>query len=237
MARQSDVLKVYLPKWPAMTVVGRPLMDPAQVAEVMVRTTNWLHSCNSKDWEAKVWRLLGREQPLKYGDEWAAVQEVHETYKVLPLEYLDNSRIRSSWIGGPHGWLDWSGNVRCNNYNIGKWPSAVEVLNEWQLIAKTFPFLDLRCQLWSVEAGTAGNEEEGRPVVEFVVRNGKARACAPKKSLPFPTWAFEETGVRNIGLRDMGQGCTEETLREALSVTRERLAGSSLGWRLLLEGA
>ena len=55
----------------------------------------------------------------------------------IELEYLSNHRIVSSWIGGPHGWCNWEGNIGCNNYNIGKHPSCKEVYNEWIKMSAT----------------------------------------------------------------------------------------------------
>jgi hypothetical protein len=125
--------------------------------------------------------------------------------------------IMSSWIGGPHGWIDWEGNIGCNLYNIGKWPAMIDVEWEWNSIAKAFPFLKLRAQLFSGEI----SEEGITPLVEYVVADGAVRCMEPTACLPLPTQEeIDQHLSANVGAlfaRKKGRerGCTLETFAQA----------------------
>jgi hypothetical protein len=143
-----DVGSVALPKWPAMVVVGESV-TPEQAAEILVRTDNWHISTNDKAWGRAVretvglppssWELPEGEDRLERLKEiWAAEDRFRQEVGVLQLEYLSNSQIASCYVGGPHGWCDWTGRIGSANYNIGKWPGADTVLEEWERIAAAF---------------------------------------------------------------------------------------------------
>lgn len=51
-----------------------------------------------------------------------------------------------------------------------------EVYDEWKMVAKAFPFLELQCRLMNGETC----EEETVPVIDFFVNNGKVRMSKPK---------------------------------------------------------
>jgi len=63
--------------------------------------------------------------------------------------------------------------------NIGKWPSATEVYQEWQLIASAFPYLNLTCRLLHHEAGYS--ERTPGIAVVYEVKEGKVKARYPYK--------------------------------------------------------
>jgi len=202
---------VTLPKWSALTVTGNPVTRE-QAAEILIRTNSW-YGCNDRKWEAAVWQSIGLEKETGYGLSYEERKEVN--LGLLTLDYLVNDRIMSCWIGGTKGWCDWNGNIRTRNYNIGKWPTVEEVQIEWEVIAQTFPYLDLRAVLWSQEAGQPEND----PLVEFIVREGKVEVSEnPTHPVLEPEYTFSD-GYDYRAER----GCSLETLHWAIDLTRKAI--------------
>lgn len=217
-----------VPKWPALIVHGDPV-NKRQAAEIIVRTAGELfwNYTNDREWQATINGLTGCCEPghdipdgerraawVRYG-EWE--ESFEEEIGALRLEYLNNHQVASAWVGGPHGWCSWGGEIGCRSYNIGKWPSVKEVHLEWGGIASAFPFLSLRSQLWDRES----TEEGGRPVVEFAVQGGEARVMDPESSLgETAEFGVEAVVASLVGGVHRERGCTEEMLREALDIAR-----------------
>ena len=114
-----------LTKWPRLLVTGRRVSED-QANEILIRTDDWWLSTNDRQWEAEIKRIAvdvagmpvePRRDQTGYGDEgmdlfreyYAAREAWRKSLGILELGYLSNSRIVSSWIGGPHGWCDWTG--------------------------------------------------------------------------------------------------------------------------------
>lgn len=174
----SNVLDVALPKWPALIVVGNSV-NTEQAEEILIRTSGLYCYTNDKEYSDQLASIFNLEIK-KYGQpEYKSLMRQRERFRILDLEYLVNERICSCWVGGPYGWCDWDGTIGCLNHNIGKWPDVKTVLNEWRLIARTFPYLNLRCQLLDKEACF----EDGKPLVEYVVANGKVEVKLPTELL------------------------------------------------------
>jgi hypothetical protein len=108
--------------------------------------------------------------------------QVKKQLGILDLEYLQNYQIASSYLSGPHGWCSWTGVICCDGYGIGKWPTVEEVLVEWKLIANTWPFLNLKCQLLSNE----NNDSSSKPLIQYIVKNGEVSLSLPKDLLFLP---------------------------------------------------
>lgn len=214
MTTRNELLDRGLPKWPAFTVYGKRV-TAEQAMEIIIRTDYVFGyiSCNDRDWIRQIARVIGlplTDDFLGYDDK--ALRAFAEKIGHISTEYTSNHRVMSSYIGGPHGWIDWSGNVFCNSYNIGKWPSVEEVFNEWSKIAEAFPYLELTNQLFS---GEAGSDEEIHPVVEFEVKGGKVE-------IKEPAVAHRVTGCDLVGSM-MGilgsgreRGCTIQMFEKAL---------------------
>lgn len=137
-------------KWPRLLVVGEPVTE-RQANEIIIRTTNWSGLfTNDKTWERGVSAVLtkfGHPGLGHHSTGWSdAVVAWQERIGALDLFYLNNNRIMSAWYGGPHGWCDWNGDIGCTTWNIGKWPSNLEVSEDWRAIAAAFPYLELRAQ-------------------------------------------------------------------------------------------
>ena len=220
-----DVDSIGLPKWPAMVVVGEHITSQ-QAMEILVRTDHWSLGTNDKEWARAVREVVGLPpdeweanvslDTLK--ERWAATDRFRAELGVLDLEYLGNSQIASAYIGGPHGWSDWNGRIGTSSYNIGKYPDAATVLQEWQTIAAAFPFLRLWCQLFNGEQCEAGT----RAVVEYVIAEGRAIAQAPTDRTQKPTEGDIAGQIEAIarGYHGRERGCTLERLRHAVSYVR-----------------
>ena len=226
-------LNIELPKWTAMTVMGERVTR-AQAAEILIRTNDWVSSCNDQEWMAAVWRAIDADVTLVNNRpqvSLSSLQAATERLRALGLTYLHNERIMSAWFGGPHGWCDWSGNLHTTNYNIGKWPSVAEVRADWKAIAEAFPFLRLRCQLWSGEASA----KEIAPLVEFVVARGKVRVIVPKAPLLHPSSVGVDV-LRAFNPKEGSfRGCSEQVLKWAIETTAGNLPRPSVWDRLVSE--
>ncbi|QPL14111.1 hypothetical protein QEH48_gp082 [Streptomyces phage TurkishDelight] len=196
-----------LTKWPRLLVTGQPI-TPEQADEVLIRTANpWLLQVNDRDWNATVARVFNLDV-ADYGHAtMESTRAAVERYGLLELSLIYTSRISSSWIGGPHGWCDWDGRIGSSNYNIGKWPEADHVTAEWELIARTFPYLDLTAQLVT-------NEGAGQVAAEWRVKNGTAEPCTPGAQITELTELSEADVIGRLFLGGE-RGVPEDRLRDA----------------------
>lgn len=154
-------------------VVGDPV-TVEQANEIIFRTNYRWATSNSKKFEKSIYKALDIETN-QYG--WPQIsKDFLDRYRILDLNYLNNSRILSCWVGGPHGWCDLGGKIICNTWNIGKWPEVEEVLEDWETIAEAFPYLRLKSELV-----TDGGE--GESVIGFKVSKGKVETYTPTEDL------------------------------------------------------
>lgn len=204
---------VDLTKWPRLLVTGDPVTEE-QANEILIRTDDWWISGNDRAFTVAVAQVAAEfGRPLDtFGraGEWAAVRDWCARMGVLDLCYLNNHRVMSAWIGGPHGWCDWAGRIGCANYNIGKDPSVEAVHDDWTAIAEAFPFLHLRAQLVPDEG------EAPHPAVEWLVRGGKAHLVESIGLLAPP---HEFGGISDMRGMFIGgeRGVTLDRLRAALA--------------------
>lgn len=208
-----------LPKWPAMVVVGNTITRE-QAAEILIRTNSFPPSINDDEWSAQIHEAFGI--PLDDGTysqpRWDAWDAMCRTFAILPIDYLHNSRIASAYVGGPHGWCDWNGTIFTNSYNIGKYPSVEDVRDEWKLILKAFPFLNLTCVLFDRETCETG----GVPIVSYTVRNKRVTVTLSPK-FTIPTVDNFESTILNLGAPGRERGCSLETLKSAIEITKQHL--------------
>lgn len=231
----SELSKEYveglgLPKWPGLLVVGERITR-RQAAEMIVRTHHLSYiSGNDKRFTAQIREAYGLAPEPDWGDRSTQEQRSEQLkqaaekvelarrkyHTVLCMHLGLGQRIVSSWIGGPHGWLNWDGTVFSDNYNIGKHPSAGQTFEEWGAIAKAFPFLRLKSQLLDREIG----EEGARAVVEFRVADGKVTAHEPQGLLLAPNDNMDElyaSFADSIRSNTRERGCTIHQLKQALA--------------------
>ena len=237
---KEELFNKGLPKWPALVVKGKPVTED-QAKEIIIRTDSFYFGCNDRAWEAEINSMVygdgaGNARNVNDLDDylrkkhnideknWTAYYEAKDSYSkkygvLEDLNLLHNSRIASSWIGGPHGWCAWNGRIGCSNYNIGKWPLVEAVYNEWVIIAEAFPFLELKCQLMESEAG---ENEEPKPVVEYEIKNGKVKIYEPKDILDYPVFGSEDM-IRRFADPHAERGCSSKTLKEAFEFVEKKM--------------
>lgn len=213
-----------LTKWPRLIVKGESV-TPEQADVILVRTRYPWVSSNDKEWQREVeealglpdsellWKFQHETQSLGMKYDWTEHSRVSEAawkrLGMIKLNYLYNECIESSWMGGPHGWCDWDGTIGCATHNVGKWPDVEELTHEWQLIAETFPFLTLDCQVVT-EGG------EGELAAQWHVTGGIARQVEltrlirPIEEVPFTDVFFNPMRERGVSI---------ERLREAVART------------------
>jgi len=205
----KEFFDINLIKWPALIVKGESV-TPEQAAEIIIRTNAYPFCSNDREFEVILNNLMfgvPKYYGLIYGG-WndsisrEEIEQVHkqienklEELKVLDIVELHNHQIVSSWIGGAHGWWKWDGTIFTNNYNIGKWPEVETVYEDWVKISEAFPFLNLKCQLLNKEAGD--DEVEAKPLIEFVVKDGKVSMNIPTDLIVEPVGlSAEDFAVR-----------------------------------------
>lgn len=238
---KKDFFNIGLPKWPALAVVGKPVTRE-QAMEIIIRTDDLYFSSNDREFDRELNETMfdiqisvdgfGSERDAickkleidPNGNVWKEIDEYKrpflESIKPLDIHYLHNSRIVSSWIGGPHGWCDWDGNIGSRNYNIGKYPTVEVIYEEWQKIAKAFPFLELTCQLMSHEAGP--DDGVDKPSIEFRIKGGKVKMVQPKSPITYTAFGSEDI-VYRFSNSKAERGCTIEMFKSALEYTKNKI--------------
>lgn len=175
---------VDLPKWPQCIISGVDVTSQ-QALEIIRRTDQFFQSCfidtgNDREFIRKVKRYLGipvrddNDQSLSESD-FDKIDKWKKDWGVIETEYIENSWIACSWVGGYHGWCSPTGCIGYRN-NVGKWPSEESIYSDLQKISEAFPFLDMKCTLMSKEE-CEFNLPESRPLVSFVVKNGDVTRC------------------------------------------------------------
>jgi hypothetical protein len=235
----KEYFDIYLPKWPGVLVIGDPITRE-QAAEVIIRTDSLYFSSNDREFE----KLLNKEiygveadtmnltdaittdilrgiKGTSWERAWSYKDDKTKEVGKIQLEYMNNSRILSAWIGGPHGWCDWNGNIGSRNYNIGKHPSVEQVYKEWVKIAKEFPFLNLRCQLLNHEIGCEDSVEDPKPQIEFVIKKGKVKVLIPLKTMVQGEFGSDDM-MNRFNNRYAERGCSIEKFKEALNQVKEK---------------
>lgn len=225
----KDFENIELTKWPLMLVKGEKVTED-QAAEIIIRTSNFYFSTNDRDFEKELYShiygvysdhfdiadKIAKRDNISLQEAQKKEASINQSYGLLCLNYLSNERIASCWIGGPHGWCDWQGNIFCNTHNIGKWPNVTDVYKEWKMLAKAFPFLDLTCQLCPEEGKEA-------PIIEYRIKNGKVYVSKPKDRI------LENGNTDDFIMNSLTRGykrehgCTIEQFKRALEITRTRL--------------
>ena len=170
-------MNITLPKWPGMIVEGDPV-TPELAAEIIIRTDSQLPDFNYAGNDPELCHQLNDIFSVPYvAVDTDKLWKLRDKLHMVSVGYLCNSRIISSWIGGPHGWVNWDGVVGSRNYNIGKWPNVDRVLKEWQDIAAAFPSLKLTCWLHNKETC----EPDNTAIVQFDIASGTATAHIPDR--------------------------------------------------------
>jgi hypothetical protein len=211
---------ICLPKWSALVVVGKPVTKE-QAAEIIVRTDNWSLMGNDWAWAEEIGNLIGVKADDRGERNYGELTAWKRTHNVLDLHYMDNQQIYSCWIGGPHGWCQWSGAIRTSNYNIGKHPNVETVHEDLTKIAEAFPYLQMKVQLWSGETC----EEDTEPVIEYSVEGGAIGLSVPSGPIDMPENDLSRQMMRFVAGSSMGRerGCKIDDLTNAVNIVRKNL--------------
>ena len=176
-ARQA-LSDVALIKWPQMIVTGASVTRE-QAKEIIIRTdpffsdTTLYAGGNDQEFTIRYQQQSGVLAAVSCSDQQIRerVQEaVDSVVKPIPLDYLDNDWASSGFIYGPHGWCQPDGTIEYHD-NIGKWPEAVDLYDEWQSIARAFPYLSLFASFMDAESC----DTDASVVLQFVIHEGAVR--------------------------------------------------------------
>lgn len=217
----KEVESIALPKWPALLVIGERVTRD-QAAEIIVRTDSFYFGCNDREWERQLQEAAGikrvQEESGYERKDWNSVEEARKRFRALDLEYLHNSQIASAHIGGPHGWCGWTGGIYCDDHNIGKWPRTLDVYREWCEVAEAFPFLKLKCQLFSGESC----EQDTKPLIQYNIEGGKVEVVLPPENGvgEINDNLDESTIIARLTNPFAERGCSIEQFKRALELAR-----------------
>lgn len=186
MNKMVYLLKHPLPRWSQMVVTGTKITEN-QALEIIRRTDVFFtRLCGNN--EAFMNAALKAVDHPGYGPptmEASRHGESEKTYFVkrqrwennwglIDLNYVENDWLSSCYVGGPHGWCHPDGTIGYID-NIGTYPAADLVFDDWKAIAKHFPFLELEITLMDGEA----TDEDRKPVISYLVRNGTVQVVDP----------------------------------------------------------
>lgn len=214
---QAEIESIGLPKWPGLLVKGTSVTRE-QAAEIILRTDgSYGFSCNEKAWTLQCLKAIGYNGKMSdYGSiqDYDLLCKCETAIGKLELHYVTNSQIASYWIGGPHGWINWDGTIGCNHFNIGKWPSTVDVLEDLRKIAEAWPFLSMVVQLLDKETC----EDNPSAVIEYVISQGNVTTYLPEKMLCDIDNDRDWCNHVQFGWE---RGCTIEMLQEAVALAKK----------------
>lgn len=176
-ARQA-LSDVALIKWPQMIVTGASVTGE-QAKEIIIRTdpffsdTTLYAGRNDQEFTIRYQQQSGVLAALSCSDRQTQerVQDaVDSVVKPIPLDYLANDWASSCFVYGPNGWCRPDGTIEYHD-NVGKWPGAAELYDEWQAIAQAFPYLSLFVSFMDAESC----DPDASVVLQFVLHEGAVR--------------------------------------------------------------
>lgn len=187
---QKSILGRALPKWSQMYTTGMPV-DVEQAKEIIRRTDRFFVSAyggNEREFGRKIADMMNMKHyydstphtEVIPDSDWNVRYQFEVLWKkewgVVDTHYVGNDWIACSFIGGPHGWCQPDGNIGFVD-NVGKWPDGEDIYEEWSLLAKEFPFLDIGVTLMSGDSC----EDDIKGVMSFRVLDGVVTVMDPGK--------------------------------------------------------
>lgn len=170
-------------KWPQCVIVGKKI-SVEQARDVLFRTDSFFSGfgSNQREWDEKMWEHIGYPSwrcSCNNEDNWIVNNDkrvgFYKRHKIIELEYLYNNYVSSCYIGGVYGWCHPNGDIRFWN-NVGKYPEWYELETECRLIAKAFPFLDMKVCFYNQESDCEDYYDYKKECVGgFKIENGKTR--------------------------------------------------------------
>lgn len=106
----------------------------------------------------------------------SVLEDFRNRWGYIQLNYLYNDYICSSFVQGVNGWCHPDGTIEYH-YNIGKWPTVEEILEDLHKLIDAFPFLELEVTVFDDEYC----EESIVPLVSFLVRGGEVELIDPSE--------------------------------------------------------
>lgn len=196
---KNEAFKIGLPKWPQCVINGDKVTEK-QALEIIRRTDDFFIGLGGSDTDF----FLKARQICRY-PEYSDFTETHKYYEevdkfrekwgIIETEYIFNDWIKSSWVGGYHGWCHPNGTIAfCNN--IGKYPGVEEVYRDLCIIGENFHFLSLFCTLMNGEEDYCNTS-----LVTMKLADGKVEFV---DTIPFDKLEFN--GIKNEFRPDM-RGC------------------------------
>lgn len=187
---KQTALNIGLPKWPQCIIKGKSISEE-QALEIIRRTDSFflngfggnnnkfnekaLEICRMPDIMNIVNLINYEKQRRKFIKKWQTIE----------TNYLHNSWVSCSYIGGPHGWCHPDGTIEYHD-NIGKWPDMADIHYDLITIGKHFPFIELTCTLMSAEEC----ECDKKALVTMKLKDGKVEFLDP---LPSEELKYEPT--------------------------------------------
>ena len=179
--KNEEFFNIGLPKWPNLIITGEPVTEE-QAKDIIFRTDSFLtdpseySGGNARQFNENYRRACGfkiKESGNIYQDmrrESEIAGYVRSKIGFVDLKYIVSDYASSCYVYGPYGFCSPEGEIYFRD-NVGKWPSVEEIYEEFKMLAKAFPYLDMQGSLYDGE-----HCEEGRKfVLRFIVKNGKVR--------------------------------------------------------------
>lgn len=210
------------PKWPKLIMVGETVKQE-QAWEILIRTNSWfmLEYNYSQDIIGETIKKF-YTQTLPHEHQISGnsidIEDLIEKLDVIHLHYLDNARIQSNWIGGLKGWMNWDGRLFTNNYNIGKWPTEEELIEDIEDIMHAFPYLNFELQLVREIYDDNSDLESAYPFFTCRVKNKDIKIIEKRKLIT-------DIDINSDGFHRMED---HQLLSRALNETYHKLNGVRL---------
>ena len=191
----QDIFDRELSKWPQMIVTGKTIPS-SDALEIIRRTDGFfsLPSGNDREFVERAIRLAHMpecpdasspefiDDDKRYNDKYhralteysAAFHQWQAAWGFLETHYIFNRWVCSSYIGGPYGWCHPDGVISFSGV-IGKWPTIRDVYDDWVLMVREFPFLEVEVSI--LDADMYG--EDRSHVVSMLIRAGKVTLVDP----------------------------------------------------------
>lgn len=139
-------------KYYLLIAIGHSL-SLEQTHEVLLRTSDLqevIHFRKYPEYQT-ILNDLGINLPKGEIDEDQILKRVYNSIQALDLNYLANEQFATSDFKGLHGWLDWEGQIKVSNFDIGKYPKEEELEQEVKLLSNAFPFLKMWFQFLPID--------------------------------------------------------------------------------------
>lgn len=171
---RDEALNIALPKWPQCNISGKAI-SKEQALEIIRRTDRFFNGSygNNREFNEKAWKACHMPTDMSSSTYWEDLEKWRKKWGVVETEYIFNSWISCCWVGGVHGWCHPDGTIGFRN-NIGKWPEVSDVISDFEILGREFPFLNLTVSLMDNE-----EDEATCTLVSMTLKDGKVEIINP----------------------------------------------------------